>query len=361
MPVSESIHTCRWGADFLRPNQNLTIVGLAVVGHESAGQARKKHMVKQGKDVVRRVEVDRLLSALTQKEQHEAVVLEQARQDFLREYQASERYKADLGDILKPSVEQALSQVHDYRAFTAQIIQNMNVILQSRFPGEELEAQLRKASHSEKAIYWAARLMETKLTAALFFMYPDRIDHPTKCTDVRFHGIVNKYWRIYEPSFHEKDLHVNVRGASYGHVFLNPEALGTIPHAFLDNALKYSPRGGNVDVVFTEDDAYITYAVSSLGPRIRKEEQAQIFTMFFRGAHARAIDSEGTGFGLALAAAVAERIGADLSVKQEEPAVARPDGLRLTTFTLRVQRSSTRQEFGVTQTGSVRSGRRRKN
>jgi signal transduction histidine kinase len=235
------------------------------------------------------------------------------KEEAIVEYRQTKRFAEDWLTRLQPEIRQALGQVHDYRQFVSQIIQNLNVILQTKYPGSTEDA-LAKATHEEVAIYWAARLMEEKLVAALFLLNPERISDNQ--TYSQLHKAVTKYRKIYARAFESKNVRVISSGTSYGYVYGNPAALGVIPHTFIDNALKYAPSGSDVTISFSENDNSITLSVTSYGPEIRADEREKIFDPFFRGEAARVAASEGTGFGLGLAKVIATTAGLRLEVEQ---------------------------------------------
>ena len=76
----------------------------------------------------------------------------------------------------------------------------------------------------------------------------------------------------------------------------------------LSNAIKYSPDGGVVEVVGEQDGDITRLSVTDEGVGIPAEQQAQIFTKFFRG-DAAASGIAGSGLGLAFARAVVEHGG----------------------------------------------------
>jgi heavy metal sensor kinase len=69
-----------------------------------------------------------------------------------------------------------------------------------------------------------------------------------------------------------------------------------------ENAIKYTPSGGTVELALSQDDAVAKLTVRDTGPGIAPEEQTRIFDRFYRGDPAR--ERGGTGLGLALARSI---------------------------------------------------------
>jgi len=66
----------------------------------------------------------------------------------------------------------------------------------------------------------------------------------------------------------------------------------------LDNAVKYTQNGGVIIINITEYPSYLKLDITDNGPGISEEEQAKIFSRFYRGEHSSGI--EGVGIGLYL-------------------------------------------------------------
>ncbi|MDE2363780.1 MAG: sensor histidine kinase N-terminal domain-containing protein [Hyphomicrobiales bacterium] len=80
----------------------------------------------------------------------------------------------------------------------------------------------------------------------------------------------------------------------------------------IDNAVRYTPAGGKVDVSLDRRENRLLVEVLDTGPGLPAGSEARIFDRFYRGASR---DSEGTGLGLAIARRIAERHGFDLIVE----------------------------------------------
>jgi len=86
----------------------------------------------------------------------------------------------------------------------------------------------------------------------------------------------------------------------------------------LDNAVKYTPAGGRVEVSLAAIvGGGATLAVKDTGVGISAEDLPRIFERFYRGDRSRS--EAGTGLGLSLARAIARAHGGDITV-QSRPA-----------------------------------------
>lgn len=83
----------------------------------------------------------------------------------------------------------------------------------------------------------------------------------------------------------------------------------------VDNAFKYTPRGGKVSVTLRKDGAaLLLLEVADTGVGIPAEAQPHLFEKFYRGRNA---DAPGNGLGLALAQAIVEAYGGTIRAASE--------------------------------------------
>jgi len=86
----------------------------------------------------------------------------------------------------------------------------------------------------------------------------------------------------------------------------------------LSNAIKYSPGGGRVEVTTALIGSEAWLWVRDHGLGIRRDQQHQIFTKFFRGDAPRERGISGTGLGLVLSRQTIEAHGGELGFESEE-------------------------------------------
>ncbi len=67
---------------------------------------------------------------------------------------------------------------------------------------------------------------------------------------------------------------------------------------FIDNAIFYTPKNGNIDIVLEQTDKEIIFKVTDTGIGVPKNVQHRLFTKFFRAENARNARPDGTGLGL---------------------------------------------------------------
>jgi two-component system OmpR family sensor kinase len=101
-----------------------------------------------------------------------------------------------------------------------------------------------------------------------------------------------------------KQVDVGVSDAVPSVIQGDPEALRVMLGNLVDNAIRYSPAGGQVDVAVTQKDNRVLLTVQDTGPGIPITDRGRVFDRFFRGNE---LDVPGSGLGLAIVKGIADR------------------------------------------------------
>ena len=86
----------------------------------------------------------------------------------------------------------------------------------------------------------------------------------------------------------------------------------------MENALRYTPAGGRVDLQLIRDGNQATLVISDTGLGIAEEHLPRIFERFYRVDKARSRRDGGTGLGLAIVKSVAETHQGRVSVSSKQ-------------------------------------------
>ena len=85
----------------------------------------------------------------------------------------------------------------------------------------------------------------------------------------------------------------------------------------VENALKYTPTGGEVTIHMQTSLAELTFAIQDSGIGIPENDQPRLFEKFYRGTNREALLQRGTGLGLAIVKSIAERHGGKVWVESK--------------------------------------------
>jgi len=146
---------------------------------------------------------------------------------------------------------------------------------------------------------------------------------PANAVAVDLSGLVENLVDLHAPSAAERGIALGLRAVEpVPEVQGQPELLGQALSNLIDNAVKYTPDGGSVEVILDPSGV----SVSDNGPGIAPEDRERVLDRFVRLDPSRHLP--GNGLGLALVAAAARRHNARVVLSDAAPGRT-PPGLRV--------------------------------
>jgi len=125
-------------------------------------------------------------------------------------------------------------------------------------------------------------------------------------------GIARRVVGEFAPMAANKEIDLGIGGDHSVLVNGDEEALRILVGNLVDNAIRYTPEGGKVDVTLRNYSNTVILTVEDTGQGIPVEERERIFERFHRISGNQA---QGSGLGLAIANQVAQRHGATVEVE----------------------------------------------
>lgn len=109
------------------------------------------------------------------------------------------------------------------------------------------------------------------------------------------------------------------------------EQIHLMIHNILENAIRYTPENGKVDIAISSSDAYIILEIKDSGPGIPSEDLTRVFERFYRSASK---DTNGSGLGLAIVKNIATLHDARIELANLNPGLCFRVYLSLKNFPL---------------------------
>ena len=98
----------------------------------------------------------------------------------------------------------------------------------------------------------------------------------------------------------------------------DPKLLWIVLENLLTNAVKYTPKGGYINLTFSKEKDNYLLIVNDTGIGIPKNDQGNIFTKLHRADNVRVIDQEGNGLGLYIVKGIVDQSGGKIWFKSTE-------------------------------------------
>jgi PAS domain S-box-containing protein len=167
-----------------------------------------------------------------------------------------------------------------------------------------ISSEAERLARTINDVLWASRLESGTLQVKI-----------ESCDGPRLAETVVAAARTHLPSNLSLDLDV---ARPVPRVAADPDKVRQVLANLLDNAVKYSPDGGEIRVAVEPDGRFVRFVVRDSGLGIPKAEQERVFQKFYRLDPNLTRGVGGTGLGLYICRELVQRMGGRVSVKSSE-------------------------------------------
>lgn len=164
---------------------------------------------------------------------------------------------------------------------------------------------------SQRMVYLIADLLNvSRLRTGKFIIEPS----PTNLADV----IEGEIAQLVGTAASRNLKLIYDKPKSFPTLMLDETKIRQVIMNFIDNAVHYTPSGGQIEVKLTETPQTVELNVVDNGIGVPKSEQHHLFTKFYRAGNAKKARPDGTGLGLFMAKKVIIAQGGSLIFRSQE-------------------------------------------
>ncbi len=168
---------------------------------------------------------------------------------------------------------------------------------------DNIELEADNMSHLITQLLWIAQAENQKL------FYNDQNEDLS--------SIVKEVVMLMEPNAEDNDIDLISFIDENINFYGDQDKLVQLFRIFVDNAIKYTPDGGEITVELTQDKKNVVFTITDTGVGIAKEEMEQIFDRFYRCDNARKRGAGGSGLGLNIARSIVENYNGKIITESE--------------------------------------------
>ena len=141
--------------------------------------------------------------------------------------------------------------------------------------------------------------------------------HRDDWTSIQLDQLISDLGELYEAVAEEEGIQFSYTAEPSLVLQANRHLIAQVVTNLLDNAVKYTPKQGEIKLAAEQQGQTICIIVSDTGPGIPAEERERVFKRFVRLDNARS--TPGNGLGLSLVKAVADLHGAQVELADNQP------------------------------------------
>ncbi len=184
-------------------------------------------------------------------------------------------------------------------------------ILDGTIPPEKEEHYLKLVSGEVKRLsrLVSSMLNLSKIEAGELSLNPKEID---------LSELIFKTMLSFEQQINNKSIDITGLDTMDNNIVNADEGLiHQVVYNLIDNAVKFTPEGGYINVSVTRTDVNTTVAIKNSGQGIAPDEIRRIFERFYKVDKSRSLDTKSTGLGLYIVKSIVEMHGGSVEANSE--------------------------------------------
>ena len=203
---------------------------------------------------------------------------------------------------------------HDFRSPLTSIKGYLEAMLDGTIPPDRYSRYLNIVLNESKRL--------TKLTSGLLELNDfDTYGPILKKTKFDIVDVVKETRNTLEGVCEQKNIDIRIScPAKDTVVYADKMKIGQVVHNLIDNAVKFSPKKGRIDVTIYDKNKKVFVSVKDQGPGIEKEHQKKVWDRFYKTDSSRGKDKQGTGLGLSITKEIIKAHGENINLISTEGA-----------------------------------------
>ncbi|CAM4400226.1 sensor histidine kinase [Flavobacterium terrigena] len=253
---------------------------------------------------------------------------------FSKKIQEIELY---LEKRINETTEKNFSMFHDFKT-SMSIFYTCTQDIINNLEGNTFTEKLENSDKSYKDLYNSLDLITSQLGMVDVILNPNSIQFGKK-KPINLYKLFDKIKALFEHlSTKKRDVNIKLSSEIRVDDCYCYESIEFIPLILLDNALKYSVSGSDIDIKFEQHYGVLKVIVKNIGPLVNDQNKENIFEKFFRDESGKKFSKEGMGMGLWIANQILEAHNCKLEY-HKNPRENGPIGLNIFEFELPISKN----------------------
>ena len=203
---------------------------------------------------------------------------------------------------------------HDIRTPLTSIKGYTDAMSDGTIPPEQYDKYLKIISHEVDRLDVLTR--DVLMLSSL-----EKGKRAVSLSEFDINALIRDTAELFEGACRKKDIAIKlILTGEHLTVRAEPDSVSVILYNLLDNAVKFSPRGGTIRIETTETRTHCYVAVKDEGPGIPHDEITRIWDRFYKCDSSRGLDKSGNGLGLAIVRETVNSLGQTITVVSTEGA-----------------------------------------